>query len=364
MTSFENNADRVALTCYAPLLCNTDYVNWNPNLIWYNNHEIFGIPSYYVQKMYSVNQGDVTLEHSVEITPEDEKTEPKRISGSFGLGVGPGGALFEGIKVDGTSPSAADVEALEGDWTYSDGKLKKTPEPAPEGEGGGRPPRRRFGANDVRVNGDYESFVFECTAKLEERTFEFPDRPGERHRHGFSIGFCRGENEGFTWHIGGFRGNESFLSYEVRGYDDRFASAQIEADLDGELKLRIERCGNHIICSINDTVVHDVEYVPAEPHRIYVSSTYDEGTDEVIIKAVNVRSTPITLEIDVEGVGEGGRRIGLETLTADSLEARNSFESPENVATAFDSFEVSSVPFVHEFAPHSVNILKIPKEDK
>ncbi|MCD7787610.1 MAG: alpha-L-arabinofuranosidase [Firmicutes bacterium] len=361
MTSFENNADVVALTCYAPLLCNADYVNWRPNLIWYNNHEIFGIPSYYVQKMYSVNQGDVTLENSAEITPEDEAAEPERISGGFTFGVGPGAATFDSIKINGVTPSATDVEVLLGDWSYSDGKLKKSPEPTPEGEGAAAPPpRRRFGSPDVKLNGDYEDFTFECTVKLEERTFEFPDRPGERHRHGFHIGFCRGEGTGFSLHIGGFRGNEAFLSYEARGYDDRFASAPIKADLDDEIALKIEREGCRITYSLNGEVVQSVEYAPTAPRRIYVSSTYDEASDEVIIKAVNVRETPVTLEIDVSGVGEEGRTVKLETLTAASLDDTNTFEEPRKVATAASEFDVPSVPFTYDFPAHSVNIFRIP----
>jgi alpha-L-arabinofuranosidase len=57
MTGLERNAGLVALACYAPLLCNAAYVNWKPNLLYYNNHEAFGSANYYVQKLFMQNQG-------------------------------------------------------------------------------------------------------------------------------------------------------------------------------------------------------------------------------------------------------------------------------------------------------------------
>lgn len=56
-------APGVGLACYAPLFCNADYVNWKPDMIWFNNHQVYGTPSYHVQKLMMQHQGDqeVTL---------------------------------------------------------------------------------------------------------------------------------------------------------------------------------------------------------------------------------------------------------------------------------------------------------------
>lgn len=358
MTSFELNADKVALTCYAPLLCNTDYVSWNPNLIWYNNHEIFGIPSYYVQKMYSVNQGDVTLPVSAEITPEDDYVEPERISGGFAFFTSPGDAYFKGIKLDGVSPAASDIRVDEGDWSYSDGDLVRA---TPIEEKPAEPPRRRGMQPQVIVNGDYESFKFECKTRLRVK-----DEPTEENEHPrpfrqcTAITFAMGEDSRFTWMLGGWRGDESILTVSKRGYEDRLASAPFAYENGKEYVIGIERDGNHIVCTVDGEVVHDVTYLPKPARRIYVSSTLDEDANEVIVKAVNVRPTPIKMEIAVEGAGDGARTVKLETLTADSLDDRNSFEEPTKVATKYSSFEVDGVPFVYDFPASSVNIFRIP----
>lgn len=355
MTSFELNADRVALTCYAPLLCNTDYVSWRPNLIWYNNHEIFGIPSYYVQKMYSVNQGDVTIPVSVEVTPEDDYIEPEKITGGFAFQAAPGDASFSGIKINGNSPAADSIKVLEGDWSYSEGKLTRTPTDAPVE----MPPRRRWMQPDVTVDGDLHDFAFECTANVKSKEPENPEGRRPRRR-GFSVSFAYSEDARFTWHIGGWRGNESMLTVSKRGYDDRISTVPYEYKDGEECKLEIERCGDRIVCRINGAVIHDLEYQPKPPKRIYVSSTLDEASGEVIIKAVNVRPTPVMMEIEAEGAGEGARTVKLEILEAESLEATNTFEEPEKVATKFREFEISSNKFAFEFAASSVNIFRIP----
>lgn len=31
------------LACYAPMRCNVDYVNWKPNMLWFDNHRILHV---------------------------------------------------------------------------------------------------------------------------------------------------------------------------------------------------------------------------------------------------------------------------------------------------------------------------------
>ncbi len=61
MTGLERNADVVQLTSYAPLMAHADGWQWTPDLIWFNNLEAYGTPSYYVQKLFSTNRGSHVL---------------------------------------------------------------------------------------------------------------------------------------------------------------------------------------------------------------------------------------------------------------------------------------------------------------
>jgi alpha-L-arabinofuranosidase len=61
MTGLERNADVVCMASYAPLFAHRDAWQWTPDLIWCDNLQVFGTPSYYVQKLFSRNRSDVVL---------------------------------------------------------------------------------------------------------------------------------------------------------------------------------------------------------------------------------------------------------------------------------------------------------------
>ncbi|MDO4993876.1 MAG: alpha-L-arabinofuranosidase C-terminal domain-containing protein [Bacteroidales bacterium] len=53
----ERNGDVVAMTSYAPLFARKGTNNWNPNLIYFDNHRPFLTCSYYVQQMFGLSAG-------------------------------------------------------------------------------------------------------------------------------------------------------------------------------------------------------------------------------------------------------------------------------------------------------------------
>ena len=66
LTGVERNADVVIMASYAPLLARVGYVQWAPDMIWFDAKTAYGTPSYYVQKMYANNMGTYTLTMSPE----------------------------------------------------------------------------------------------------------------------------------------------------------------------------------------------------------------------------------------------------------------------------------------------------------
>ncbi|OKS84540.1 Alpha-N-arabinofuranosidase 1 [Mucilaginibacter polytrichastri] len=65
MTSIERNGDVVRMASYAPLLANSKHTSWNPNLIYFNNSKWVPTVNYYVQQLFSVNQGDSYIRNVV-----------------------------------------------------------------------------------------------------------------------------------------------------------------------------------------------------------------------------------------------------------------------------------------------------------
>jgi len=66
MTGLERNSDVVQMASYAPLLVNLNHRAWNPDLINFDSARWYGLPSYYVQKLFAENRGDTYLPTAVQ----------------------------------------------------------------------------------------------------------------------------------------------------------------------------------------------------------------------------------------------------------------------------------------------------------
>jgi alpha-N-arabinofuranosidase len=80
MTGLERNADVVYMASYAPLFAHAEKWQWTPDLIWFDNLNSYGTPSYYVQKLFSTNRGTdiLSIENKSELYASavlDKKTK-------------------------------------------------------------------------------------------------------------------------------------------------------------------------------------------------------------------------------------------------------------------------------------------------
>ncbi len=95
MTGLERNGDIVEMAAYAPLFGNLTATHWSPDLIWFNNHQVTGSINYYVQKLFSRNQGSAVLNH----TFTGAEAEEKVLSGAVGVGTWYTSAKFDNLIV-------------------------------------------------------------------------------------------------------------------------------------------------------------------------------------------------------------------------------------------------------------------------
>lgn len=66
LTGVERNSDWVEMAAYAPLFAKADHTQWKAaNMIYFDNRNIVKTPNYYVQQMFSCNQGDVYLKSKI-----------------------------------------------------------------------------------------------------------------------------------------------------------------------------------------------------------------------------------------------------------------------------------------------------------
>ena len=70
ITSLERNGDVVRMASYAPLFAKKNFTQWKTDMIFFDNVNICPTPNFYVQKMFSANQGDMYFENIIQ---KDEK---------------------------------------------------------------------------------------------------------------------------------------------------------------------------------------------------------------------------------------------------------------------------------------------------
>lgn len=310
MTAMEMSGN-VGLACYAPLLCNVDYVNWRPDLIWFNGKEAFGTPNYYVQKLFMKNQGEYAIEHSI-----INKKPSVEIGGDVF-----GEVWFETIH------TSAEISEL-----TVNGKLLKQNTFTTE--------NTQSSVVKLEELGKIGDFELSCKAK---------ELDGIR---GFTIRF--GINDGiyYRWECAGWQNQDSAVCSHTNNREAVLAHEcrEIEQGRVYSLKLKVEN--NTISCYIDDELIHHVKVNKTLIEPIYVSCAKDDD-GSVILKVVNVQNTPYRAQIEAN---MSINSVDAWIIAADK-EAENSFEAPMNVCDKPVSVSYEGSVINHEFPPESVTVI-------
>jgi alpha-L-arabinofuranosidase len=334
MTGMERNSDIVIMASYAPLLVNVNHRKWNPDLINYDSSRIYGLPSYYVQQLFSVHRGDVVLPTRVEASMTSTALE----GGCIGVGTWMTRAEFKDIKVvkDGKTLFESDFSKGSdgwkmlgaGKWQVKDGALQQ----------------EAMTENVRAVAGDKSWTDYILTVKARKISGD----------EGFLILFnVQNEEAKSWWNIGGW-GN-SRHAVEMGGVSDEGVRGRVET---GKwYDIRIEVKDNRVRCFLDDKLIHDM--TTPSMKALYASATLDTAAKQIILKAVNVDEKPQDTEIDLSGVTVG-TSAEMIVLTSEKSTDENSLDNPTKVSPVTKSIEIAGAKFRMTFAPNSLTILRIP----
>ena len=333
MTGLERNSDVVLMASYAPLFANVNYKKWNPDLIDFDSSRVYGLPSYYVQKMFSENRGTVLLPTEVQ-SPE---TSVAAKTGAIGVGTWRTEAEFKDLKVihGGETLFQSDFGAGTsgwrlhgGNWTTQDGVLRQT--------GQGENIRAFFGDKNWS---DY-------TYTLKARKLSGAE--------GFLVPFLvRDEETKAWWNIGGWGNTRHAL--EMDGVFSDGVEGQIETGR--WYDIRIELSDARIKCFLDGKLIHDVAYPRSK--ALYAVASQTANGREAILKVVNVSSQDQETQIQLAG----GSLHGTATVTAlssDRPEDENTLDQPHRVAPVTRTVDCSGSSLDYRFPGNSVTVLRLP----
>ena len=337
MTGLERNSDIVAMASYAPLLVNLNHRAWNPDLINFDSAKWYGLPSYYVQKMFAENRGDVSLPTKVEAPLADPTPE----GGKIGVGTWNTAAEFKDIKVtapDGKVLYESDFSKdsngwkLLGDgadWGIQDGVLRQTAE-------------REF----IRALAGKKEWT-DYTLTLKARKISGSE--------GFLILFhINGDEDRTWWNIGGWGNTGDAIEY---GNPLDSKPNSIQAGIWYDIKLAVT--GKNVKCWLNGRLVHDLNLDgTTKLTSLYSVAATDASTGDLIVKVVNVNSDPLTTEVNLNGAQLTGQGTAC-VLTSEYATDENSLAEPTKVSPKTEAIQFTGSSLKRTFPGNSFTVLRL-----
>ena len=337
MTGMERNSDVVKLASYAPLFVNLNHRAWNPDLINFDSSRWYGLPSYYVQQMFSENRGDVTMPVQVD-SPMAEVAPSK---GMVGVGTWNTAAEFKDIKViapDGKILLASDFSQNSdgwkklgnGDWSVKDGALQQNAE----------------NENVRALAGDASWADYTLTLKARKLS----------GKEGFLVLFhIVGDEDRIWWNLGGWDNTRDAL--ENGGAIDG-QSGQIETGRWYDIRLEVS--GSHVKCYLDGRLVHDVNYeAGGEVKALYATATHDEKSGDVIVKVVNASAGPLETKIDLSGAKNLTGHGSTVVLTSENATDENTIDNPTKVSPKADTVDFTGSVLTRSFPGNSFTVLRL-----
>lgn len=325
MTGLEKNAHAVGLACYAPLLCNTDYVNWRPDMIWFNNHEVFGTANYYVQKLFMEHQGDYLLPVKAEGFAESGSSAllDKPIEGKLRIGAGAGTQvefheiLFENL-VTGEKKTGDAI-------TLQNGESREIF----EAEGS----HYRLSLKGVKLGGT----------------------------RGFEIGFgYRDKENRGLWDLGGWQNQDCIVNTFINGRGSCLTQSLFIVEDNREYEMVLEIQGRKIKTYVDGILMNEAEDKLPDPEELYYTASTEKNGD-IIVKLVNVKKEAFPVVITLDGQKDSSLEGSCYSLAGFAPEDMNSFEEPEKVSPVKKDIKITGGKLEYEVPEHSLTVFHLKR---
>ncbi|MDP4508843.1 alpha-L-arabinofuranosidase C-terminal domain-containing protein [Nonomuraea turcica] len=335
ITGLERNSDVVELASYAPLLANVDYVDWTPDLIWFDNDQAYGSPSYHVQRLFSTNVGDRVVPSSFEA----EAQPVEDIKGAVGLGAWRTQVRYDDVKVtakDGTVLLSDDFSAGASQWTPGLGTWAVQ-------DGAYVQSALVEDARSTAGSADWSNYTMEVTARKTGGAEGFLVMFGVRDTGNF-----------YWWNVGGWNNTQSAIEKSVNGGKSSIATSATTVETGRDHRLKIEVSGRKITTWLDGQKVNEfVDSGRVEPLYQVVS----RDGDAVTLKVVNAQDTAVRSTVDLGGLQV--RPTAKVTSLTGAPSDMNSIADPERVAPVEWRENGFSSSFTYDFPAQSVTFVKL-----
>jgi alpha-L-arabinofuranosidase len=321
MTGLEKNAHAVGLACYAPMLCNVDYVNWKPDMIWFNNHQVYGTANYYVQKLFMNHQGDNLLKVEASRLGQPKKLKDGAITGKISM---------VGDQVDG---SFYDIKLVNNDT----------------GE------EKTF--SEINVESNSEA-VHITETEWTNYTLSLKGKRTSGNK-GFHLYFGEKDDANrFRWEIGGWQNQDSLVAAFVNKRASCLTQSIFNVETDREYNFKLKVRGRCIRTYIDGELINDTEDKLPVIEPLYYSASTEAATGDVIVKVINVQEEVVSSKLVLEGIDAETVTGSIYEMSGFNPDDENSFEAPELISPKQKDFSVNGNVFEYEFPKQSITVFR------
>ncbi|WP_419998620.1 alpha-L-arabinofuranosidase C-terminal domain-containing protein [Streptomyces boninensis] len=340
MTGLERNADIVKLASYAPLLAGEGTVQWDPDMIWFDNTRSWGSANYEVQKLFMNNAGDSVVPSKASETPLTSGP----ITGGIGLSTWATSAAYDEVKVTGEGGEelfADDFSAGAGKWkpgtgtgawAVQDGAYVQSDEAA---------------ENTLVTAGDPKWQNYDLKLKATKKS----------GKEGFLVAFgLKDTGNHYWWNLGGWGNTTSAVERTVDGGKETMLQKDTKIETGRAYDVEVKVRGRTVALYLDGEKWGEfTDDKKAEPFRQVV--TRDKATGDLIVKVVNAQADAARTEISLGAGSSPGRRADVTTLTADPGAENTKDARP--VKPERSVFDGVAERFAYTFPAHSVTFLRI-----
>jgi alpha-L-arabinofuranosidase len=345
MTGMERNCDVVIMASYAPLFVNVHEGGrqWGTNLIGYNGLTTFGSPSYYAQRMFMRNRGDVLL--PVDLQTNTADMAPPAPSGGIGIATWGTQAEFKDVQVTSgdTTLYKADFSRGMRGWHTRVHHWRRSDDGAIQQTGSDRP--------DQATTGDDSWTDYTYTLKAKKLS----------GAEGFLVLFHYQDRNNFiAWNLGGWDNSRSALVQTKDGENTEIGgSSPVTIDTNKWYDIRIELHGREIRCYLDGKLITQAtaQNEPAVP-AVFATASRDNSDGDVILKVVNASDDAQTLPIKLGGVNGVSKNAVVEMITGNRQDM-NSIDNPAKVIPQRCDIHDAATEFNHEFPARSVTVMRV-----
>lgn len=353
MTGLERNGDIVRMAAYAPLFGNLTATHWSPDLIWFNNHQVTGSISYYMQKLFSTNAGTSLLDSEL----NGAAIPQENLCGRVGVGAWYTTVAFDNVLVvdNATGKTLGEdkfsVNSLFWDWnkandgeiTVRNGQLINDATEMPYSLTG-----------SVAYTGDSEWTDYTFTV----------DATKISGNEGFIIPFAVKDHDNcWFWNIGGWDNTVSCLQQIENGIKTNKIIGTVKpfaAEENRTYQLKVVVSGTVVKCYIDGELYVDYDTgSKAEAETYHVVSTDESG--DVIVKIVNVTGEARTLAVNVRNARiEPSAKV--MQVAGDSLANDNILGQPEDCKIEEMTVDGFSEEFNYTVPAYSATVIRLQQK--